>query len=70
MVIADLRVGFGCELNLRPETTMTDERMAPIEVIEKGAEGRPIWQTQVFIEARIGQRPEGARRPSFAFDCR
>ena len=36
MVIAGLRIGFGCELNLRPETTMTDDRMALIELIEKG----------------------------------
>ena len=37
MVIASLRLEFGLRhLTLTPETTMTDERMALIELIEKG----------------------------------
>jgi hypothetical protein len=39
VVIASLRLEFGLRhLTLIPETTMTDERMALIELIEKGAD--------------------------------
>jgi hypothetical protein len=48
VVIADLRVGFGCELNLRPETTMTDDRMTLIELIEKGADADLVRELLAF----------------------
>jgi putative transposase len=71
VVIADLRVGFGCELNLKPEATMTDERMALIELIEKGADADLVRELLAFaadrmmeleVEAKTGV-PAGARSP-------
>ena len=71
MVIADLRVGFGSELNLKPEVTMTDERMALIELIEKGADADLVRELLAFaadrmmeleVEAKTGG-PAGARSP-------
>ena len=53
MVIAGLRVGFGCELNLKPEATMTDERMALIELIEKGADADLVRELLAFAADRM-----------------
>jgi putative transposase len=53
VVIADLRVGFGCELNLRPETTMTDDRMTLIELIEKGADADLVRELLAFAAERM-----------------
>jgi transposase-like protein len=53
VVIAGLRVGFGCELNLRPETTMTDDRMALIELIEKGADADLVRELLAFAAERM-----------------
>src|SRR5215211_6509699 len=69
--MADLRVGFGCELNLIREATMTDERMALIELIEKGADADLVRELLAFaadrmmeleVEAKTGA-PVGARSP-------
>jgi putative transposase len=53
VVIADLRVGFGCELNLRPETTMTNDRMTLIELIEKGADADLVRELLAFAAERM-----------------
>jgi len=71
VVIAGLWLGFGCELNLEQETTMTDDRMALIELIEKGADGDLVRELLAFaaermmeleVEARTGA-PAGQRSP-------
>ena len=72
MVIASLRLEFGLRhLTLTPETTMTDERMALIELIEKGADADLIRDMLAFaaerlmnleVEALTGV-PPGARSP-------
>jgi len=58
-------------LNLGPETTMTDDRMALIELIEKGADGDLVRELLAFaaermmeleVEARTGA-PAGQRSP-------
>jgi len=58
-------------LNLGPETTMTDDRMALIELIEKGAGGDLVRELLAFaaerrmeleVEARTGA-PADARSP-------
>jgi putative transposase len=58
-------------LNLEPETTMTEDRMALIELIEKGADGDLVRELLAFaaermmeleVEARTGA-PAGARSP-------
>jgi putative transposase len=72
VAIAGLRLGFGCEQNLKQETTtMTDDRVALIELIEKGADGDLVRELLAFaaermmeleIEARTGAAM-GARSP-------
>jgi putative transposase len=71
VVIAGLRLGFGCELNLDPETTMADERMALIELIEKDADADLVRELLAFaaervmeleVEAKTGV-PAGVRSP-------
>jgi hypothetical protein len=48
VVIAGLRLGFELRsLNLT-ETTMTDDRMALIELIEKGADGDLVRELLAF----------------------
>ena len=73
MVIAGLRLGFGCELNPDPETTMTDERMALIELIEKDADADLVREPLALaadrlmaleVEGRTGA-PAGARSPGW-----
>jgi putative transposase len=53
VVIAGLRLGFGCELNPDPETTMTDERMALIELIEKDADADLVRELLAFAAERV-----------------
>jgi hypothetical protein len=71
-VIADLRRGFGLR-SLEPETemTMTDDRMALLELVEKHADGDLVREMLAFaaerimdaeIEARTGAA-KGARTP-------
>lgn len=49
MVIASLQLECGLRhLTLNPETTMTDERMALIELIEKGADADLIRDMLAF----------------------
>jgi transposase-like protein len=72
VVIASLQLEFGLRhLTLTPETTMTDERMALIELIEKGADADLIRDMLAFaaerlmnleVEALTGV-PPGARSP-------
>jgi transposase-like protein len=72
VVIASLRLEFGeRHLTLTPETTMTDERMALIELIEKGADADLIRDMLAFaaerlmsleVEALTGA-PAGVRSP-------
>lgn len=71
MVIAGLRLGFGCELNLEPEMKMAGERMALIELIEKGADADLVRERltlaadrmmELEVEAKTGV-PSGARSP-------
>jgi putative transposase len=72
VVIASLRLEFGLRhLTLTPETTMTDERMALIELIEKGADADLIRDMLAFaaerlmnleVEALTGA-PAGVRSP-------
>jgi putative transposase len=72
VVIASLRLEFGLRhLTLAPETTMTDERMALIELIEKGADADLIRDMLAFaaerlmnleVEALTGA-PAGVRSP-------
>jgi putative transposase len=72
VVIASLRLEFGLRhLTLTPETTMTDERMALIELIEKGADADLIRDMLAFaaerlmnleVEALTGA-PTGVRSP-------
>jgi transposase-like protein len=69
-VIAGLRLGFGLRgRNLQLETTMTDDRMALIELIEKGADADLVRELLAFaadrlmaleVEAHTGA-PAGAR---------
>jgi putative transposase len=69
-VTAGLRLGFGLRgLNLQLETTMTDDRMALIELIEKGADADLVRDLLAFaadrlmaleVEERTGA-PAGAR---------
>jgi putative transposase len=74
VVIAGLRLGFGCELNLDPETTMTDERMALIELIERDADADADLVRELLafaaervmeleVEAETGV-PAGVRSPA------
>jgi putative transposase len=54
VVIASLRLEFGLRhLTLTPETTMTDERMALIELIEKGADADLIRDMLAFAAERL-----------------
>jgi transposase-like protein len=54
VVIASLRLEFGLRhLTLIPETTMTDERMALIELIEKGADADLIRDMLAFAAERL-----------------
>jgi putative transposase len=72
VVIASLRLEFGLRhLTLIPETTMTDERMTLIELIEKGADADLIRDMLAFaaerlmnleVEALTGA-PAGVRSP-------
>jgi putative transposase len=72
VVIASLRLEFGLRhLTLTPETTMTDERMALIELIEKGGDADLIRDMLAFaaerlmnleVEALTGA-PTGVRSP-------
>jgi putative transposase len=72
VVIASLRLEFGLRhLTLTPETTMTDERMALIELIEKGGDADLIRDMLAFaaerlmnleVEALTGA-PAGTRSP-------
>jgi putative transposase len=72
VVIASLRLEFGLRhLTLNLETTMTDERMALIELIEKGADADLIRDMLAFaaerlmnleVEALTGA-PAGTRSP-------
>jgi putative transposase len=72
VVIANLRLEFGLRhLTLSPETTMTDERMALIELIEKGGDADLIRDMLAFaaerlmnleVEALTGA-PAGTRSP-------
>jgi transposase-like protein len=72
VVIASLRLEFGLRhLTLTPETTMTDERMALFELIEKGADADLIRDMLAFaaerlmnleVEALTGA-PAGVRSP-------
>jgi putative transposase len=72
-VIADLRRRFGLQ-DLEPtmETTMTEERMALIELVEKQADGDLVREMLAFaaerimeaeVEARTGAT-KGARTPT------
>lgn len=71
MATVDLLVGFGCELE-PGEVTMTDDRMALIELIEQGADSDLVREMLAFaaarmmeleIEAKTGV-PAGARSPA------
>jgi hypothetical protein len=54
VVIANLRLEFGLRhLTLDPETTMTDERMALIELIEKGADADLVRDMLAFAAERL-----------------
>jgi putative transposase len=53
VVIAGLRLGFGYELNLTRKSTMTDERMALIELIEKGADNDLVRELLAFAAERM-----------------
>jgi transposase-like protein len=54
VVIVSLRLEFGLRhLTLTPETTMTDERMALIELIEKGADADLIRDMLAFAAERL-----------------
>jgi len=71
-VTADLRKRFGLQhLELRTEMTMTDDRMALIELVEKEADGDLVREMLAFaagrimeaeVEARTGAA-KGARSP-------
>jgi len=71
-VIADLRRRFGLrDLEPETETTMTEERMALIELVEKQADGDLVREMLAFaaeriMEAEVEERPgaaKGARSP-------
>jgi hypothetical protein len=72
VVTADLRKRFGLQhLEPRTETTMTEERMALIELVEKQADGDLVREILAFaaecimeaeVEARTGAT-KGARSP-------
>jgi putative transposase len=53
VVIADLRNGLGCETLNQMEMTMTDERMALIDVIEKQADTDLVREMLAFAADRI-----------------
>jgi hypothetical protein len=54
VVIAGLRRRFGLrELEHETETTMTDDRMALIEVIEKQADGDLVREMLAFTAERM-----------------
>ena len=53
VVIADLRNGLGCETLNQMEMTMTDERMALIDLIEKQADTDLVREMLAFAADRI-----------------
>ena len=53
VVIADLRNGLGCETLNQMEMTMTDERMALIDLIEKQADTNLVREMLAFAADRI-----------------
>ena len=53
VVIADLRNGLGCETLNQMEMTMTDERMALIDLIEKQADTDQMREMLAFAADRI-----------------
>jgi len=61
-VIADLRIRFGLR-DLEPETemTMTDDRMALIELVEKQADGDLVREMLTFAAERIMEAEVEAR---------
>src|SRR4051794_30374326 len=70
-VTAGLRLGFGCKLNLKLEMTMTDDRMALFDLIEKTANADLVREMLAFaaerlmamqVEALTGA-PAGVRSP-------
>src|SRR4051794_18196013 len=52
-VTAGLRLGFGCKLNLTPEMTMTNDRMALLELIEKSADTDLVRAMLAFAAERL-----------------
>jgi hypothetical protein len=63
-VIADLRRRFGCDnWNREPETeiTMTEERMALIEMVDKQADGAILCEMLAFAVERIVEAEAEAR---------
>src|SRR3954453_13810263 len=55
-VTAGLRLGFGCKLNLTPEMTMTNARMALLELIEKSADTDLVREMLAFGAERLMER--------------
>jgi hypothetical protein len=61
-VIADLRKRFGLrDLEPRTEMTMTEERMALIELVEKQADGDLVREMLAFAAERIMKAEVEAR---------